>query len=68
MIFSCGCLKLFNNTTNGRMLLRFSITCEPCSSQRIMQNLFYAPVNHVADLSGHKCDISERSTGHTPGS
>ena len=25
-------------------------------------------VNHVADLSGNKCDISERSTGHAPGS
>ena len=33
-----------------------------------MQNLFYAAVNHVADLSGNKCDISERSTGHAPGS
>ena len=32
-----------------------------------MQNSFYAPVNHVADLSGNKCDISERSTGHAHG-
>ena len=33
-----------------------------------MQNSFYAAINHVADLSGNKCDILERSTGHTPGS
>ena len=49
-------------------LLRFSITCELCSSRRIVQNSFYAAVNQVADLSGNKCDISERSTGHAPGS
>ena len=28
----------------------------------------YAAVNHVADLSENKRDISERSTGHAPGS
>ena len=49
-------------------LLHFSITCELCSSRRIRQNSFYAAVNHVADLSGNKYDISERSTGHAPGS
>ena len=27
----------------------------------------YAAVNHVNDLSGNKCDISERSTGRAPG-
>ena len=29
-----------------------------------MQNSFYAAVNHVVDLSGNKCNISARSTGH----
>ena len=33
-----------------------------------MQNSFYTAVNHVADLSGNKYAISERSTGHAPGS
>ena len=33
-----------------------------------MQNLFLAAINHVADLSGNKYNISERSTGHAPGS
>ena len=32
-----------------------------------MQNLFYAAVNHVMDLSETKCDISEISKGHAPG-
>ena len=31
-----------------------------------MQNSFYTVVNHVADLSGNKCNISARSTGHAP--
>ena len=31
-----------------------------------MQNEFLAAVNHVADLSGSKYNISERSTGHAP--
>ena len=26
-----------------------------------------AAINHVADLSGNECNISERSTGHAPG-
>ena len=50
------------------MLLRFLITCELCSSWRIMQTSFYSAVNHAADLSGNRCDILERSTGHAPGS
>ena len=50
-------------------LLRFSINMRTvCSSQPIMQNSFYAAVNHMVDLSGNKCDISERSTGQAPGS
>ena len=31
-----------------------------------MQNAVYAAVNHVVDLSGNKCDISEDSKGHSP--
>ena len=51
---------------NVIILVRFSIRCELCSSRRIMQNSFCAAINHVADLSGNKYDISERSTGHAP--
>ena len=32
-----------------------------------MQNPFYAAVNHVTDLSGNECNISERSIGHNAG-
>ena len=53
---------------DGWHLLRCSITCKLCISRRIMQNSFYAAVNHVADRSGNKYNISERSTGHAPGS
>ena len=31
-----------------------------------MQNVFYAAVNHVADLSGNRCNILEGSKGHVP--
>ena len=40
-----------------RQLLRFSIICELCSSRRIMQNSFYAAVNHVTYLSGNKYEL-----------
>ena len=38
--------------------LRLSITCELWSSRRFIQNVFYAAINHVADLSENKFDIS----------
>ena len=38
----------------------------PYNNMRTVEfkNTFYTAVNHVADLSGNKCDISESSKGH----
>ena len=38
-----------------------------CTS-RLPPLVCYVAVNHVADLSGNRSHMSERSTGHAPGS
>ena len=37
-------------------------------TSRLPPLVCYAAVNHVTDLSENEHDISERSTGHVPGS